>query len=139
MVRIARSKTAPDNVSFAVAEADLADDGAPYDAVCAILILHLVKDIRASLAKIHDHLKPGGLLLSKTFCFGDMNIVLRRALLPALQALGVVPPVTVFTANYLRKNLIEAGFEIVAERSFGRSRHSHYIVARKRREADRRS
>jgi len=131
MVRIARAKSAPDNVSFALSDADQVDEGAPYDAVCAILILHLVKDIRASLATIRDQLKPGGLLLSKTFCFGDMNLVLRRAVIPALQAFGMVPPVTVLTASDLRQAVVEAGFEIDAERCFGRSRHSHYIVARR--------
>jgi SAM-dependent methyltransferase len=131
MVRIAQAKPAPANVSFAVSDANLADDGAPYDAVCAFLILHLVEDIRASLAAIHNDLKPGGLLLSKTFCFGDMNIVLRRALIPVLQAVGFVPPVRVFTADYLRRAIVEAGFDIEVVRSFGRNRHSHYIVARR--------
>jgi 2-polyprenyl-3-methyl-5-hydroxy-6-metoxy-1,4-benzoquinol methylase len=131
MVRIARAKPAPDNVTFAIAGADLTSAGASYDAVCAFLILHLVKDIRTTLATIHKHLKPGGLLLSKTFCFGDMNIVMRRALIPALQALGMVPTVTVFTGQYLRQAIVEAGFEVDTERSFGRNRHARYIVARR--------
>jgi SAM-dependent methyltransferase len=131
MVRIARAKTAPDNVTFAVSEAEMAFGDARYDVVCGFLILHLVKDLRAALAVIHDHLKPGGLLLSKTFCFGDMNAVLRRGLIPALQAFGLVPPVRVFSSTHLRQAMVEAGFEIEAERSFGRSRHSHYIVARR--------
>jgi len=131
MLRIARAKPAPANVSFAISDADLTDGGGPYDAVCAFLILHLVKDIRGSLAAIHCQLKPGGLLLSKTFCFGDMNVVLRRAIIPALQAVGFVPPVTVFTAEYLRRTIVEAGFDIETVRSFGHNRHSHYIVARR--------
>jgi len=131
MVRIARAKPAPDNVTFATSDVQSAFDDAPYDAVCAFLILHLVSDIRASLATIHAHLKPGGLLLSKTFCFGDMNVVMRRALIPVLQALGMVPPVTVFTRDCLRQTVAEAGFEIDTIRCFGRNRHSHYIVARK--------
>jgi ubiquinone/menaquinone biosynthesis C-methylase UbiE len=131
MARIAQAKPAPQNVTFEISDASLAIADEPYDAVCAFLILHLVKDIRASLATIHNQLKPGGLLRSKTFCFGDTNIMMRRAVIPALQALGMVPPVTVFTGTFLRKVVVEAGFEIETLRSFGRNRHSHYIVARR--------
>lgn len=131
MLRIAQAKPAPANLSFAMAGAELAAGEAPYDAVCAFLILHLVRDLRTSLAAIRDQLKPGGLLLSKTFCFGDMNIVMRRAVLPALQAFGMVPPVSVLTLSELRQAIVDTGFAIEAERSFGRNRHSHYIVARR--------
>ncbi|MBB5046626.1 SAM-dependent methyltransferase [Rhodopseudomonas rhenobacensis] len=131
MLRIARGKPAPANLSFAMADAELAADGDSYDAICAFLILHLVRDLRTSLAAIRDRLKPGGLLLSKTYCFGDMNIVMRRAVLPALQTLGMVPPVTVLTLQQLRQAIVDAGFAIDTVRSFGRNRHSHYIVARR--------
>lgn len=130
MLRIARAKPAPGNVSFALSDADGAFDGAPYDAVCAFHILHLVPDTRATLARIHANLKPGGLLFSKTFCFGDMNLLM-RALIPVLRARGLVPPATALTSRTLRQAIVEAGFEIETQRIFGRSRNSQYIVARK--------
>jgi SAM-dependent methyltransferase len=131
MVRIARAKPAPNNVTFVVSDADAALDDGPYDAVCAFLVLHLVEDIHATLATIHSRLKPGGLLLSKTYCFGDMNILMRRAMIPALQVFGMVPPVSVFSGEFLRKAVIGAGFDIAVQRSFGGNRHCHYIVARR--------
>jgi SAM-dependent methyltransferase len=131
MIRIARAKPAPDNLTFMVVDAKPAEDGGRYDAVCAFLILHLVDDLDATLAAIHRQLKPGGLLISKTYCVRDMNIVMRRALIPALQAFGVVPRFAVLSEADLRRAITDAGFAIEAARTFGSNRHAHYIVARK--------
>jgi ubiquinone/menaquinone biosynthesis C-methylase UbiE len=131
MIRIARAKAAPANLSFSVADANPSDDRAGYDAVCAFLILHLVPDIRATLAATHRQLKPGGLLISKTYCVRDMNVAMRLAVIPALQAFGVVPRFAVMAVAELRRVIVEAGFTIEAARTFGANRHAHYIVARK--------
>jgi len=131
MIRIASAKPAPSQLRFVVADAGGAFDGAPYDVVCAFLILHLVDDLRATLAKIYDALAPGGRLLSKTYCISDMNVAMRWAVIPALQAFGVVPPIKPLTERRLRQAIAEAGFTIEAARTFGRNRHAHYIVARK--------
>lgn len=134
MVRIARAKAAPGNVTFRVAAINEAFGDSHYDAVCAFLILHLVPDIGAALALIHDHLKPGGLLLSKTFCLGDMNVAMRWAVVPALQRFGMIPAMKVLTASELRKAIAAAGFEIETVRTFGSNRHAQYVVARKARD-----
>lgn len=131
MVRIASAKPAPPNLSFAVADADLSTGEPPYDAVCAFLILHLVDDIRTTLSTIRDRLKPGGLLLSKTYCIGDMNPALRWGVIPVLQRIGWVPPIKSLTSQQLRAAIAEAGFEIEASRTFGSNRHAHYVVARR--------
>lgn len=131
MVRIARSKPAPGNLTFSVADAGQAPGGSPFDAVCAFLILHLVPDIRSTLAAIHDHLKPGGLLLSKTYCLGDMNLAMRWAVVPALQAFGAIPPIKILTAGHLRTIIAQAGFDVEDVRTFGNNRHAQYIVARR--------
>ena len=130
MVRIAQARPAPAHVRFAVSDADRAQDGAPFDAVCAFHILHLVPETRATLARIHAQLKPGGLLFSKTYCFGDMNPGL-RALFPVLRAFGMFPPASSLTETDLRQAIVEAGFDIETRTTFGQNRHSHYIVARK--------
>ncbi|PPQ45052.1 class I SAM-dependent methyltransferase [Rhodopseudomonas palustris] len=131
MVRIASAKPAPPNLSFVVADADLSTGEPPYDAVCAFLILHLVDDIRTTLSAIRDWLKPGGLLLSKTYCIGDMNPALRWGVIPVLQRIGWVPPIKSLMSQQLRAAIAEAGFEIEASRTFGSNSHAHYIVARK--------
>ncbi|WP_022723862.1 class I SAM-dependent methyltransferase [Rhodopseudomonas sp. B29] len=132
MVRIARSKVAPTQVSFDVGDALAAPDRDSYDVVCAFLILHLVDDLDATLAGIHRRLNPGGLLISKTYCLKDMNVVMRGLALPVLRALGWLPPIRMLGVADLRAAFARAGFAIEDAKTFGTNRHAHYIVARKR-------
>ncbi|WP_420024616.1 class I SAM-dependent methyltransferase (plasmid) [Cereibacter azotoformans] len=130
MIRIAGAKPAPASVRFAQAEAGEAVEGGPFDVVCAFHLLHLVPDLEATLARIHAHLEPGGLFISKTWCFGDMSRRL-RLLIPLLRLFGLFPPARALTARALRAAIRAAGFEIEDERTFGRSRHAPCIIARK--------
>ncbi len=149
MVRIARAKDAPANVRFVQAEADEtpqdwlanatpqdrpaggADALPPFDAICAFNLLHLLPDAPATLAALHRQLRPGGLLISKTWCFADMNPLMRRGVIPLLRARGWFPPATFLSEAQLKAMIAGAGFAIEAQRNFGRQRQSHYLVARK--------
>ncbi|RJF65659.1 class I SAM-dependent methyltransferase [Rhodopseudomonas palustris] len=131
MIRIACSKAAPANLAFVVAEAEHAFEGAPFDVICAFLVLHLVPDMPATLRAIHQHMKTGGLLISKTYCFRDMNFAMRRLAIPALQLAGLIPHFAVLRAEQLRRAMVAAGFVIEASHVFGSNQHAHYIVARK--------
>jgi len=128
MLRIARAKPAPDHLRFVLADATTAFDGGPFDAVVALQLLHLLDDLPGTLARIHANLRPGGLLISKTWCFAEMSPVL-RALFAALRGLGLFPPVNALTKQALRQSMLDAGFAIVDERVFGGNPHGPYIVA----------
>ena len=130
MIAIARAKPAGENVLFQVADAQSAFDGGPFDVICAFNVLHLVEDQSALLAEILTNLKPGGLLISKTWCFADLTLKL-RTLFAVLRAIGIFPAVTPLTISQLRHVFLKAGFEIVDERIFGKYRQNPYIVARK--------
>ncbi|PPQ37520.1 Ubiquinone/menaquinone biosynthesis C-methylase UbiE [Rhodoblastus acidophilus] len=130
MLRIARAKPAPDTLRFVRADAEHAFDDGPFDVVCAFQILHLVDDLPGLLAQIHAHLKPGGLLIAKTWCFADMGLHL-RALFAILRAIKMFPPARALTKTALRQALGDAGFAIVEERVFGANPHGPYMVARK--------
>jgi ubiquinone/menaquinone biosynthesis C-methylase UbiE len=131
MLRIAAAKSAPDHLSFVLADARNTFDGGPFDAICAFQVLHLVDDLPALLSRIHANLKPGGLLIAKTWCFADMGLPLRGLFL-ALRAFGLFPPAKALTKTALRQAIGDAGFEIADERVFGRNPHGPYMVARKR-------
>ena len=103
---------------------------APFDAICAFQVLHLVDDLPCALSRLHAHLKPGGLLIAKTWCFADMGLALRSLFL-VLRSLGLFPTANVLTKTALRHAVLDAGFEIVDERLFGANPHGPYIVARK--------
>ena len=113
-----------------LADAENAFDGGPFDSVAAFQVLHLLEDLPGTLSSIHAHLKPGGLLISKTWCFADMGVKLRSVFF-VLRALRLFPPATPLTKPALRQAICDAGFEIVDESVFGGNPHGPYIVARR--------
>lgn len=130
MVRIAKAKPAPDNLHFKISNAETALDGGPFDAICAFNVLHLVEDLPGLLGGIHAQLRPGGLLISKTWCFADLGRKL-RLMFGVLRAFGLFPPSATLGVAHLRQAMLDAGFEIVDQRIFGARSQNPYIVARK--------
>lgn len=130
MVRIAQAKPAPETLRFVVAEAETAFADGPYDAVCAFAVLHLVDDLQGTLRRAYACLRPGGVLISKTWCFADLGWKL-RALFAVLRRVGMFPPATYLTEPQLRQAMLDAGFDIVDQRSLGARSQNPYIVARK--------
>lgn len=137
MITIAKAKTdatPTDGLQFRTATAEtLAEPPASFDAILAFSYLHLVRDLPGTLARIHALLRPGGLFVSKTPCVGEMNLLIRRVLLPAMTAVGKAPHVALFTAAELTHQVDQAGFDILAnERHATRGTDLRpYIVARK--------
>lgn len=139
MIAIAREKlaAAPQaNLEFQVADADAPLFGqACYDAVLAFNLLHLVSDLDAALSSARRALVPGGLLISKTPCISDMNLLVPKVLLPLMRLVGKAPPVLCFRAPELQDALERNGFEVVAVERHGTKKGKDiraFIVARKR-------
>jgi len=129
MLRIAKAKPAPDNLEFVLADAGAAFEGGPFDVICAFQILHLVDDLPGLLARIHANLKPGGVLIAKTWCFAEMGFL--RALFVVLRLAGLFPPAKSLTKPALREAIHAAGFVIEEEVVFGKNPHGPYMVARR--------
>ena len=117
----------------ATAEALTPEDG-QFDAVLAFNYLHLVRDVPGTLRRIHALLAAEGLFISKTPCLGDMNPLIRLALLPAMRAIGMAPYVSVFRAPELGQLISAAGFDISATENHATKGNNTrpYIAARKR-------
>ena len=130
MVRIARAKPAAGAVTFRVADAASAFEGGPFDVICAFNVLHLVEDLPDTLARIHANLKPGGLLICKTWCFADLRLWV-RLLFPILRMIGLFPFATALDEAQLRQVLRDAGFDIEVTRVFGDYSQNPYMVARR--------
>ena len=118
MIGIARQKLGDEpvlNLSFqpAVAE-DLVRDEHRFDVVLAYNFLHLVRDPAATLRTISRLLKPQGMFISKTPCLGEMNVLIRRVLLPIMRTMGQAPHVAVFSAEELKQMVVGEQFAIVA-------------------------
>ena len=130
MIAIAKAKPAGDNVTFMVTDAAQPMGNTRFDAICAFNVLHLVDDLHGTLARIHAQLTPGGLLISKTWCFADTPLKI-RALFPVLRLVGLFPVASSLSEPGLRQAILDAGFEIVDQRLFGEYRQNPYIVAQK--------
>lgn len=130
MVAIARRKLAQAPVAglqFAQAEAGAA--GPLVDAVLALNLLHLVDDLPATLARLRQRLRPGGLLISKTPCVAEMNTLLPRLALPVMQRLGLAPPVHCFRADALVAAVCASGCTVEAvERHGTRGRDFRVVI-----------
>lgn len=123
MIAIAEKRLADceiTNADFVTASTDDARFASGwYDVVMAHSILHLLRDLDATLALINSALKPGGHLISKTPCVGEMNALLRWIVIPAMQAVGKAPYVNALTAADLRAAFERHGFVIIAEERHG--------------------
>ena len=117
-------------MTFAKADAGDAIPGAPFDAVLAFSLLHLVDDLPRTLRAVKDRLKPGGLFVSKTPCIGDRARWM-RSMVRALHAFGFAPEVLGLTREGLIEALETAGFSIELTTTFDTAWANPYIVARK--------
>lgn len=118
------------NVSFEQAEVMDALPDAPFDAICAFSILHLVDDVQETLNHLHTHVKPGGYVVSKTTCLRDMNMLI-PPMIKVMQFFRIAPHVLIYDAKALEDAFSKAGFEIVETGYFGKNHSARFIVARR--------
>jgi len=135
MIEIGREKVwsaSVRNVTLLAAETGdpVLAEGAPYDVILAMNLLHLLPRQAEALAQAHTLLKPGGLLISKTACLGEKWYF--RPLVGALKLIGKAPPVLHQTLAQTRDAIINAGFEPVEELVQSGIVPRLFLVARRR-------
>ena len=99
-----------------------------FDAVLGLNILHLLEDAEAAVARVYEVLRPGGIFVSSTALVAEISI-LWRALIPAMQMVGLAPFVNRFSRPTLVSMLINAGFSI--EYEWQPDKTSVFLIARK--------
>lgn len=133
MIDIGRAKAAHagiGNVTFS--QSDIENFDAPdasYDMVLALNLMHLLRDRRAALAKIHQLLKPGGLFVSSTVCLSDRMWFL-RPVIPVMQWFGKAPYVSFAKSETVLREIESAGFIPREQWNHGRA-NSLFVVAEK--------
>lgn len=124
-----------ENIRFQRTEADSLPEG-PFDAVMAHNLLHLVEDLPGTLSACHGVLRPGGLLISKTFVRPTKGLQLMYRImcvvLPLMQWLGKAPFVAFYSVQEFEQAIERAGFEIIETANYPATEARRYIVARKR-------
>jgi 2-polyprenyl-3-methyl-5-hydroxy-6-metoxy-1,4-benzoquinol methylase len=120
------------NLEFRVGTVEaFAPDGGPVDVVLLLSLLHLVEDRHAVLARVHDLLAPGGLLVTSTACLRERMGFL-RPIMPIGALLGFFPSgVGFFTRAQLRQDVTEAGFAIVEDYEQKGSGDPLFLIARR--------
>lgn len=118
MIGVAKEKLGAQpvsNLTFAKATAeDLAADADRFDVVLGYNYLHLVRDPAATLRSIIRLLKPQGMFISKTPCVGELNVLIRRVVLPLMRSIGKAPHVAIFSATELIQLMTDENFSIIA-------------------------
>lgn len=132
MIAIAREKLAAaptPQLSLEVADAD-APSVAPgsQDVVLAFSLLHLVDDLDYTLAVAAHALRPGGLLIAKTPCVGEMSPLITRLALPLMRALGKAPQVLCFKAPELQAAMVRQGLEVLSVERHGTRKGKDFRV-----------
>lgn len=134
MLEIAQQRAADADVSNITFTANtienFAGDPGAYDIVMMHSLLHLLPNPGAAIVKAHRLLTPGGWFLSSTTALGDDGLARVALLMRPAAALGVLPRLTVFTADELLAMIRGAGFEVV-EYWKPKPKAAVFIIARK--------
>ncbi len=133
MIELAKEKvvrTQINNARFEQADAfDQQLGDFSFSAVLALNIFHLVDDIPKVLSRLRDLLPPGGLLISQTPCLGERGWFF-RALIGALQKVGVAPVISELKILDLESLVLSSGFDIVETTVWDEKGAIQWIVAR---------
>lgn len=99
------------------------------DAVLALSVLHLLRDLDTALGRIDAMLRPGGVFVSSTVCLGG-GMHWFRLIAPLGWRLGLIPYVAILDAAELREALTGRGYAIEEAWQPGDGR-TLFLVARK--------
>jgi 2-polyprenyl-3-methyl-5-hydroxy-6-metoxy-1,4-benzoquinol methylase len=86
------------------------------------------------VGRINQLLKPGGVFISATPCLGEKAFlsILMNIPIFLLSRVGVIPPITFFSASRLTAAFTNAGFQMIEQKDLSvRPLRECFIVARK--------
>jgi ubiquinone/menaquinone biosynthesis C-methylase UbiE len=109
---------------------------ASFDKIIAYSIIHLLEDSEKVIQRIHELLKPGGLLISETACFKDkmdFKTRLEFTTYRFMKRLGIFPlHLNMFTTSDIEQLIYRQNFKIIkAEILFFNGMTISFIVAEK--------
>ncbi len=134
MIELANQKARDrqvDNISFDQIDAfDQRLMSNSFSGIIAFSIFHLLDDAPKVLARLHDLLATGGLLISQTPCLGERSWFF-RSFVSLAQKLGIAPPILSLTVEELESLVSSSDFEIFETKIWDEKNALQWIVARK--------
>jgi len=101
-----------------------------FDAILVLYIFHLLEDLPSVMKRLHQLLKPEGIVISSTPCMGDKNKFL-STILKFAGFFGIVPNINVFTIAELTNQFSHAGLNIVETELIDTSGQQYFVTAKK--------
>jgi len=101
-----------------------------FDVVMAFYVLHFFEDIDAAFQRIHDLLKPEGVIICETACMGEKN-KMAGGLLRLAGHLGFLPTINLLTTRQLEQALERAGLSLVDKTKFSELNNEYTLIAKK--------
>lgn len=133
MIKIARNKAKARNIrNVEYAQSSIFDaqhKPGTYDVVLGIYLLHLLDDMPEALKRIHALLKPGGVFISVTPCFGKKSII--GTALSLISKIGLIPDLKLISVPDLENTITQAGFKLIEAECIQRTGKQHFVVAKK--------
>lgn len=133
MIEIAKTKAQKQKIqNIEYLHATIFDDSlksGSYDVILCFYILHLLEIPQAAVRKMHQLLKPGGMLISVTPCMGEKPFL--RSLFSIFSKLGIVPQIKSFKPHDLEQLLTSENFEIIENKFLSETSNQYFIVSKK--------
>ena len=139
MIKIANTKkmeAGVENITFSSGTI-FGDDleSASFDKIIAFGVIHLLEESEKSLQRIHELLKPGGLLIATTPCFKEkmtFKTRLQFSIVFLLKRLGMFPlHLNKFSATDIENLIKDQYFNIVQTETLFHGMTVSFIVAKK--------
>ena len=135
MIAVAKSKAANagcENIEFMVTDVfDSRWESGSLDAVMAFNVLGYVKKSDAFLKRIYELLKPNGIFLSATDCWGEKKTSAGRVQ-AFLCKIGLLPFMQNFTIRDVEELIKRNGFEILESVNLFEAAPNLFVAARKK-------
>ncbi|KDN28002.1 hypothetical protein VFDL14_24210 [Vibrio fortis] len=139
MIESARNKAASQNIeNVHFSQATIFDneyEDESFDVIFAFNMLHTVENPSHVVQRIHELLKPDGLLISTTPCLGgrkSLLVSMQIHLVGILSKIGVIPiSIRQYRSSDLDSLLKKEDFQIVVAEEFYMEATSYFVVLRK--------
>ncbi len=139
MIELAKEKADAANIeNVTFAQGDLFDDGyegESFDAILAFNMLHTVPNPQNVMQRIHELLKPEGLLITVTPCLRDklaFLVGMQIKLVQVLCSVGIIPiPIRRLKSTDLNELIKNGNFQITDTEQIYAGASSYFLVAKK--------